>query len=321
VHDGELQSLIISTQYFHKYFGGIVPELASRAHIQSIIPIANQALVDARITSDEITHCAVTEGPGLIGSLLVGLNFAKGFALAHAIPLLPINHIEAHIFSTFLEEKHPAFPFICLVASGGHTLLVLVRNLGEYDVLGSTKDDAAGEAFDKVSKMLNLGFPGGPAIEARAKQGKADRILFPRGLQDDDSFDFSFSGLKTSVLYFLRKQIQLHGSAPERLIDDIAASFQNAVIDVLTTKTIRAAKKHGVEDIAVVGGVSANAALKVYLMQKGHEHGMNIYIPEPRFSTDNAAMIANLGYLKLLHGIAPRIRVHAFARSHQFSFS
>ena len=324
VRDGKLLSNIISSQFFHAQYGGIVPELASRAHLQAIIPIVDAALQEASITASEIDLCSVTQGPGLIGSLLVGLNFAKGFSLAHSIPLLPVHHIEAHIFSTFLEEDHPRFPFLTLVVSGGHTLIVLVIAVGEYVQLGTTHDDAAGEAFDKVAKMLGLGFPGGPAIDMRAKLGDPKAISFPRSMIDSASYDFSFSGIKTSVLYFLRKQFKENADnekLTEEMMNNVAAGFQAAVVDVLVSKIFRAASEHSIQDLAVVGGVSANSALNFAMRQRASAENRRVFIPQPVFSTDNAAMIALLGYLKAQAGNKPSTRFSAFARSQHFSIA
>lgn len=320
--DGILRSSIVSSQYFHSTYGGIVPELASRAHLRSIVPIVDEALRMASMSASAIDVCAVTEGPGLIGSLLVGLNFAKAFSITQRIPLIPINHLEAHIFSPFLVEPHPQFPFVCLVVSGGHTALLLVHAVGEYTVLGSTRDDAAGEAFDKVAKLIGLGFPGGPAIEAHAKNGNPHAIQFPRG--DAASCEFSFSGVKTSVLYFVRKQLPAAPSSQygdllsDSLRDDICASFQAAVVETLVAKTLFAAATHSIRDIAVVGGVSANGLLQRTLRVKAESNGNRIFIPPIEFSTDNAAMVAKAGALRLQHGGIEHRPVKAFARSLSF---
>lgn len=324
LHDGKILSNIISSQFFHSAYGGVVPELASRAHLRALIPIVDRALQEAGIVARDIHLCAATQGPGLIGSLLVGLNFAKGFSLSYSIPLIPIHHIEAHMFSPFLQEGHPTFPFLCLVVSGGHTLIVHVRAVGQYQIIGSTKDDAAGEAFDKVAKLLGLGFPGGPFIDQHAKLGNPNAISFPRAMLNDDSFDFSFSGLKTSVLYFLKKQNKLKSVSTtvigDSFINDVAASFQRAIVDVLTAKLFAAVKIFRVQDIAVVGGVSANSELKQRILEMAQQKGIQVYIPAIDFCTDNAAMIAYLGYLKYCNSVPIPGRIEAFARSSQFSF-
>lgn len=314
VKDGVLQSNIISSQFFHTEFGGVVPELASRAHLKAIIPIIEQALSEARVTITDITHCAATQGPGLIGSLLVGLNTAKAIAISRRIPFLPIHHIEAHLFSSFLQTPHPEFPFLGLVVSGGHTLLILAHALDRYDVIGSTMDDAAGEAFDKVAKMLGLGFPGGPAIEKAALTGDEQSIAFPRPLLASGDFRFSFSGIKTSVLYYLRKHFQNQAALPEDIRNDICASFQKAVVDVLVEKTVKAALTHGVRDIALAGGVSANTLLCRSLTDRARALNMRVFIPDAIFSTDNAAMIAMLGYMKFQSGAKGTLLAPAFAR-------
>jgi N6-L-threonylcarbamoyladenine synthase len=315
VRDGELLSNIISSQYFHSEFGGIVPELASRAHLRAALPIIREALTDARVAVSGLGAVAATQGPGLIGSLLVGLNIGKALALSLEIPFLPIHHIEAHLFSTFLQKPHPTFPFLGLAVSGGHTLLVRIDNIGSYTLLGSTIDDAAGEAFDKVGKMLGLGFPGGPAIDRCAALGNADAHHFPRPLLDIDDYRFSFSGLKTSVLYHLRRRDKMEANSlsdDER--NDICASFQAAVVDVLAGKTIRAAREHGIRDIALVGGVSANSELQRRLREDGLKNGMRVFIPDLIYSTDNAAMVARLASLKLDQNEHGSLHAPAFAR-------
>ncbi|MFZ1729571.1 MAG: tRNA (adenosine(37)-N6)-threonylcarbamoyltransferase complex transferase subunit TsaD [Bacteroidota bacterium] len=315
VRDGTLLSNIISSQYFHSDYGGVVPELASRAHLVAALPILRQALSEADISVADLDAVAATQGPGLIGSLLVGLNIGKSIAVSLGIPFLPIHHIEAHLFSTFLQDPHPEFPFLGLAVSGGHTLLVRVDSIGTYSLLGSTIDDAAGEAFDKVAKMLGLGFPGGPAIDKYAALGRPDAHQFPRPLLDSDDFRFSFSGLKTSVLYHLRRQANdgvLSLSDAER--NDICASFQRAVVDVLAGKAIRAAREHGIRDIALVGGVSANSELQRRLREVGGKHSIRVFIPDLIYSTDNAAMVARLASLKMDQHETGTLHAPAFAR-------
>ncbi len=268
VVDGVVRSNVIASQLFHEKYGGVVPELASRAHMKLIVPIVNEALEKAGVKKDEIDAIAATYGPGLIGSLLVGLNFAKAFAFGLDIPFIGVNHMEAHLLSNFLSNSKPVpeYPFVCLTVSGGHTQLVYVRKPFDYEMLGQTRDDAAGEAYDKVAKMLGLGFPGGPIIDRLAKAGNPGFVKFPRPYLEEGSFDFSFSGLKTSVLYWLKDR-GFYGngaSAPtdDQLLSDISASFQAAVVDVLVEKTIRAAEKFNVRDVCVAGGVSANSELR-----------------------------------------------------------
>ena len=294
LEDNAVLSNIISSQFIHNKYGGIVPELASRAHIQSISSIVNSAFETAGIHKKEITLCTATQGPGLIGSLLVGYNYAKGFAISKNIPFLGINHIESHLFSCFIGKDKIEFPFISLVVSGGHTILFLVKNYTFYKILGETQDDAAGEAFDKVAKMLGLEYPGGPLIDKLAKEGDENYHSFPVSRSKENKYDFSFSGIKTSVLYFLKKNFNNSESIP---VNDISASFQKAVIDSLAEKTMMAAKDYHVKNIAVSGGVSANSKLRAEFM-KFTEKGFNIYFPEKIYSTDNAAMIGYTAYLK-----------------------
>lgn len=294
LEDNAVLSNIISSQFFHNKYGGIVPELASRAHIQSISGIVNSAFEKAGINKDEITLCAATQGPGLIGSLLVGFNYAKGFAISKNIPFLGINHIEAHLFSCFIGKEEIEFPFISLVVSGGHTILFLVESYTSYKILGETQDDAAGEAFDKVAKMMGLEYPGGPLIDTLAKEGNENFHSFPVPRSKENKYDFSFSGIKTSVLYFLKKNFKNNEPVP---VNDVAASFQKAVINSLVEKTMLAAKDYNVKNIAVSGGVSANSKLRAEFT-KFNEKGFNAYFPEKIYSTDNAAMIGYTAYLK-----------------------
>lgn len=307
---GELRSVVISSQHFHDEFGGIVPELASRAHMRSILPIVEEALTKAACKPSDISAVAVTHAPGLMGSLLVGLNFAKGFALSLNVPIVGVHHIEAHIFSVMLEQEHPELPFIALIVSGGHTLLVQVNDIGSYEVIGNTLDDAAGEAYDKVGKMLGLGYPAGPVIDKLARSGNAEFVQFPRPMLHDPSYDFSFSGIKTSVLYYLRD----HPDAVSDNLTDIAASFQRAVVDVLVGKTLRAANDRGINDIIAVGGVSANSKLRSRFAELSTQKNYRFFSPRPLFSTDNAAMIAMLGALKLARGSFSPLTLRAEAR-------
>ncbi len=304
LRDGELASVVVSSQFFHDKFGGVVPELASRAHVRSIVPIMREALDRASIGLDAVDGVAVTYAPGLMGSLLVGLNFAKGLSLGLGIPLIGIHHIEAHIFSALLEEEKPEVPFVVLVVSGGHTLLALVNDVGNYEFLGETLDDAAGEAFDKVGKMLGLDYPAGPEIDKLARTGNPEFIKFPRALMNEENYDFSFSGIKTSVLYWMKKNSPSseRGGGWGMVRADIAASFQRAVVDVLVTKTLRAAEARGVNEVVCVGGVSANSELRARFKTECTRRGMRFYVPRPLFSTDNAAMIAMLGALKHARG-------------------
>ena len=294
-----LKSNVIASQSIHYQYGGVVPELASREHIRLILPIIKQALAEANFKLQEIDGIAVTYGPGLVGSLLVGLNIAKGLAYALRIPFIGVNHIEGHVFSVCLNHPDLDFPFIALVISGGHTQLVLVKNLGQYEILGRTLDDAAGEAFDKVSKMLGLGYPGGPIIDRVSSQGDEKFAQFPRSLIKEEGYNFSFSGLKTSVLYFLKR---LAEEERQKYIADIAASFQAALVEVLIEKTVAASRNHKIKNIVLAGGVARNSYLRKLFQARAEHDRIYIYIPEPILCTDNAAMIAWVGYHKFQNG-------------------
>ncbi len=300
VEDGQrmLSNVVSSQVKIHSRFGGVVPELASREHIQNIVPVVLQALADASITLDEVDGIAVTQGPGLVGSLLIGISVAKALAYTKGLPIVGVNHLEGHIYSNFLEHKALKPPFISLVVSGGHTDLVYVGvGKRQYEKLGQTLDDAAGEAFDKVAKLLELGYPGGPIIDRLSQEGDPEAITFPRPMLRDPSLNFSFSGLKTSVLnYVLRKREQGHTINPA----DVAASFQAAVVDVLTKKTLRAAEMKKLKVITLAGGVAANTALRKRLTQQCQELGYEFYCPSSVIMcTDNASMIASVGYYLL----------------------
>ncbi|MBI4688075.1 MAG: tRNA (adenosine(37)-N6)-threonylcarbamoyltransferase complex transferase subunit TsaD [Nitrospirae bacterium] len=290
-----LSNIVSSQDEVHKKYGGIVPELASRRHIEMILPVVDEALKKAKVEIKDISAVAVCHGPGLIGSLLIGVCFAKSLSYVNNIPLVAANHLEGHIFSSFLEEEKPEFPFIALIASGGHTSLVRVDDFGRYKELGRTRDDAAGEAYDKVAKLLGLSYPGGPIIDRLAQEGNSKAIDFPRAYLSG-TFDFSFSGLKTAVLNFLRKIDSSLLTRHSSLIKDIAASFQSAVVDVLVRKTIEAAKEEGVRNVVLSGGVSANSALRENLTNRALEDGLRVYLPSLQLCTDNAAMIASVGY-------------------------
>lgn len=298
IRDGQLLSNIISTQIVHEQYGGVVPELASRAHQKLIVPIVNEALAKAHVHQEDLSAVAVAVGPGLMGSLLVGVNFGKAFAFGLGVPFIAVNHMEAHIYSNFIEDPTPQFPFLNLTVSGGHTQLVLLNDEFEYEIIGETKDDAAGEAFDKVAKMLGLGYPGGPQIDKYAKTGDPAAIKFPRPYATEHDFNFSFSGIKTSVLYYLRDHKLRDTQISEGLLSNICASFQSAVIDVLVQKTIRAALQYRVRDAAVAGGVSANSQLRVEMKAETEKNGLKLFIPKFEYCTDNGAMIAEVGYRK-----------------------
>ncbi|MBI4549139.1 MAG: tRNA (adenosine(37)-N6)-threonylcarbamoyltransferase complex transferase subunit TsaD [Ignavibacteriae bacterium] len=318
LQDGIVKSNIISSQLVHQKYGGVVPELASRAHQRLIVPVVEEALHIAGIKKEQLESVAVTYGPGLVGALLVGLNFAKALAYGLKIPFIGVNHMEAHLYSNFIDEPKPNFPLLCLIVSGGHTQLVLVRQFFHHQLLGETLDDAAGEAFDKVAKMLGLGFPGGPIIDKLAKQGNPDFVKFPRSFLDEDSFDFSFSGIKTSVLYWLRGHKILPADSQQitinhELLTNLCASFQAAVVDVLIEKIMRALRKFEVKDVAVAGGVSANSELRRRTQELAQRQGFKLHIPKFEYCTDNGAMIAMVGWLKLKGGIRSDFGLNAVA--------
>lgn len=299
VREGVMLSNVIANQDVHVKYGGVIPELASRAHQQNIIPVVDAALRDAGVAIDQVDAIAFTRGPGLVGSLLVGVSFAKGLSIAHNIPLVEVNHLQGHILSHFLdmpdrEIPHPAFPFLCLLVSGGHTQIVLVRDYLDMEIIGTTIDDAAGEAFDKCAKVMGLPYPGGPVIDKLAQGGDPKRFKFAKPSVDD--FDYSFSGLKTSFLYFLRDEMKEDPDFIEKNKADLCASLQSTIIDILLNKLIKAAKHLDIKEIAIAGGVSANSGLRDAVARECRKRKWNAYIPERRFTTDNAAMIAVTGY-------------------------
>ncbi len=298
--NGRLLANKIASQEVHGQYGGVVPELASRAHVRLMLPIVTAALAEAGVSKGELEGIAVTYGPGLAGSLMVGLNFAKALALALDVPYVGINHMEGHLFSNSVLQKGPAPPFLCLIVSGGHTWLVLVRAWGEYEIVGKTRDDAVGEAFDKVAKMLDLPYPGGPEIDKLARQGDPEAFAFPKARFKDESLDFSYSGLKTAVLYQLH---ELGEKERTRRKADIAASFQKAAIDVLVENTLAAVQKYPVEEVALAGGVACNAYLRARMTEVCHKFGLQLHIPPPELCTDNAAMIVRAGAWYLERGV------------------
>lgn len=297
----DLRSNIISSQMFHTKFGGIVPELASRAHVQGIALVVKEALQQAQATMQDVEAIAVTQRPGLAGSLVVGANFAKGLAVRYGVPIVAVNHIEGHIYSAFIENNQIPFPFLALVVSGGHTSLFAVESFEKYAVIGSTRDDAAGEAFDKIAKLLGLGYPGGIEIDRLARNGNPRAIAFPRGMMREENFDFSFSGLKTAVRLHVQKT--LNNVVSEQDLHDICASAQEAIVEVLVKKTMRAAETLDAKGIVVAGGVAANSRLRTMLHEQATKRHLSLFIPSGTYCTDNAAMIGCIGREKLLRGI------------------
>lgn len=300
VCDGVVLSNLIATQKVHEQYGGVVPEMASRAHLQNIVPVVDVALKNAGITKEEINAVAFTQAPGLIGSLLVGSCFAKSFAQARNLPLIAVHHMQAHVLAHFIEDPKPAFPFLCLTVSGGHTQVVLCRDYLDMEVLGETIDDAAGEAFDKTAKMLGLPYPGGPLIDKYAQQGDPHRFSFPVSEMKD--YAFSFSGLKTAILYFLQKERKADPEFAEKNMNDICASVQYTIIRMLMKKLERAADSLKISEVGIAGGVSANSGLRKALQETGERKGWKVYIPKFEYCTDNAAMIGITAYHKFLKG-------------------
>lgn len=312
LRDGLLLSNVTASQGVHEEFGGVVPELASRAHQLNIVPVVDAALRRAGVTADQLSAIAFTRGPGLLGSLLVGTSFAKGLALAQDIPLVEVNHLQAHILAHFIQPAQspnspiasspnsPSFPFLCLLVSGGNSQIVLVKDHYTMEIVGQTIDDAAGEAFDKCAKIMNLPYPGGPWIDRLAKEGNAEAFQFSKPHIPD--YNYSFSGLKTSFLYFLRDQLKENPDFIEENKADLCASLQKTIIDILINKLKKAAKDLGVKEIAVAGGVSANSGLRDALIDLGKRHHWKVHIPPFAYTTDNAAMVAQAGYYKYLKG-------------------
>ena len=296
----EVRSNIISSQIeLHKLYGGVVPEIASRKHIEKINQVIEEALSVAKITLEEIDAIGVTYGPGLVGALLVGVAEAKAISFATKKPLIGVHHIEGHVSANYIEHKQLKPPFLCLIVSGGHTHLVLVKDYGEYEIIGKTRDDAAGEAFDKVARAIGLGYPGGPKIDKLSKEGRSDAISFPRAHIEGSPYDFSFSGLKSAVLNYINSMEMKNEEINKA---DLAASFQEAVIDVLVTRTIMASNDYGMKQVAIAGGVAANSALKKVFSTACKEKGLEFYYPSPILCTDNAAMIGAAAYYEYIRG-------------------
>ena len=305
IADGYILSNIVSNQKVHQKYGGVVPELASRAHQQNIIPVVDTAICEAGITKEDLSAICFTQGPGLLGSLLVGSSFAKSFALGMNIPLLAVNHMQGHIMAHFIKEvdnenRHPKFPFLCLTVSGGHTQIVLVNSVEDMTVIGQTLDDAAGEAFHKSAKILGLPYPGGPLIDKYGKFG--DKLKFIFGKHKVGELNFSYSGIKTSILRVVEKGIEENPNFIEENRNDLCASIQHTIVDILIKKIMKASKEKGINEIAIAGGVSANSYLRARLVELKEKYNKEVYIPKFEYCTDNAAMIAISGYYDFLEG-------------------
>ena len=313
VRDGVVLSNLIATQKVHELYGGVVPELASRAHMQNIVPVVDVALKNAAIDKKDIDAVAFTQAPGLIGSLLVGACFAKAYAQALDVPLIAVHHMQAHVLAHFIDEPKPEFPFLCLTVSGGHTQIVLCRDYLDMEVLGETIDDAAGEAFDKTAKMLGLPYPGGPLVDKYAQQGDPRKFQFT--MSSMQGYDFSFSGLKTAVLYFLQAQKKLDADFVSKNLVDICASVQYTIIKMLMNKLHKAAKELKIRNVGIAGGVSANSGLRKALQDAGQEYGWNVFIPKFEYCTDNAAMIGITAYHKYLKGEFADMSISPTARA------
>jgi len=305
LRDGYILSNLIANQDVHRSYGGVIPELASRAHQFNIVPVTDQALARSGVKPHDLNAIAFTRGPGLLGSLLVGTSFAKGLALSLEIPLIEVNHLQAHVLAHFIERKEksgkkPSFPFLCLLVSGGHTRIIVLNDYLDFNVVGNTRDDAAGEAFDKCGKLMGFPYPAGPFIDKLAKEGNKTAFKFSRPVVK--GLDFSFSGLKTSFLYFLRDKLTVDNEFIEQNKADLCASLQHSIITILVDKLVKAAELTGIKEIGIAGGVSANSGLREAVNKEGQERGWNVYIPEIAYTTDNAAMIAMTGYFKYLKG-------------------
>lgn len=317
IADGYLLSNVIASQKVHEAYGGVVPELASRAHQQNIVPVVNEALRQAGVSKEELSAIAFTRGPGLMGSLLVGVSFAKGLAMSLGIPLIDVNHLTGHVIAHFIKEegednKHPQYPFLCLLVSGGNSQIILVKAYNDMQILGQTIDDAAGEAIDKCSKVMGLGYPGGPIIDRLARQGNPKKFTFSK--PHIKGLDYSFSGLKTSFLYSLRDWLAEDPNFIENNKNDLAASLENTVVEILMDKLRKAAKEHNIKEVAVAGGVSANTGLRNAFLDHAKRYGWNVYIPKFGYTTDNAAMIAMTGYLKYLDKDFCSVDMPAYSR-------
>ena len=312
-HDGKIISNIIATQAIHQQYGGVVPELASRAHMQNIVPVISQAIHQAGIELNQLSGVAFTQSPGLIGALLVGTGFAKSLALSLNLPLIPVHHMQAHVLSNLIEKEDMPFPFLCLTVSGGHTQIVVCRSPLDMHVIGETLDDAAGEAFDKSAKLLGLPYPGGPLIDQFAQEGDPLRFHFPKPQME--GLDFSFSGVKTSILYFLQKMTKENPSFVQDNLADLCASIQHCIVGILMKKVKKASLETGIRTICMAGGVSANKGLRKAVVENGQKYHWDVHIPSFAYCTDNAAMIALTGYHKFLAGERAPLSITASARA------
>lgn len=321
IKDGYMLSNIMASQEVHRKYGGVIPELASRAHQQNILPVVHQALKEAGVEMSQVDAIAFTRGPGLLGSLLVGTSFAKGLSLATGKPLVEVNHLQGHILSHFIQEpgkekQLPTFPFLALLVSGGHSQIVRVDDYLKFEVLGHTIDDAVGEAFDKCAKIMGLGYPGGPIVDKLAKEGDSSRFKFAKPHIPD--LNYSFSGIKTSLLYFLRDQVKENPNFIQENMADICASFQKTLIDILMDKLLKAVKQTGIKQVAIAGGVSANSGLRDRIKSEGEKRGWTTFIPEFKFTTDNAAMIAITGLFKFQQGLTTSLDVAPISRALEY---
>ena len=321
IRDGYLLSNVLASQDVHKSYGGVIPELASRAHQINIVPVVSEAITRAGVSLDEIDAIAFTRGPGLLGSLLVGTSFAKGLSMAIDKPLVEVNHLQGHILANFIkqegsENRQPEFPYLCLLVSGGNSQIVRVNSPLEYEILGQTIDDAVGEAFDKCAKMMGLGYPGGPVVDRLAKEG--DPLKYKFSKPHLPGYDYSFSGIKTSLLYFVRDQLAVDPDFMENNKADICASFQKTLIDILMDKLIKAAKDTGIKQITIGGGVSANSGLRTRILEEGMKRGWTTFLPEFKFTTDNAAMIAIAGWFHYRNGERTSLDVAPVSRLAEF---
>lgn len=315
IRGSKILSNIAANQQIHVEYGGVVPELASRAHQQNIIPVIEKSVAEANISKKDISAVAFTRGPGLLGSLLVGTSFAKSFAMSLGIPLIEVNHLQAHILAHFIDDANPEppkFPFLCLTVSGGHTMIVLVKDYFDMQIIGKTTDDAAGEAFDKIGKLFRLDYPAGPIIDRLAKDGNADAFKFNKPRLD--GYDYSFSGIKTSVLYFIQKEVKKNPDFIKENLNDLCASVQKCIVEILMEKLEKAAADYGIKEVAIAGGVSANSALRQAMKENAEKLDWNIYIPKFEYTTDNAAMIAMVAKLKFARGEFADLSVAATAR-------